>query len=593
MFKKKWMIYGKKADFNSIAERFHISPVTARIIRNRDIIENEDIDNYLHGNIGDLASPFLLEDCKLAVELIYDAIKENKSIRVIGDYDIDGICSTYILTTGFKLLNGNVSMDIPDRVKDGYGINKSIIDRAYRDGVNLICTCDNGIAAIEEIDYAKSLGMTVIVTDHHDVPFCNEAGKKVYKLVNADAVVNHKREDCKYPFKEMCGAGIAYRFLDALIIEGKTKGYNVKKLEEAMEEMLIFAAIATVGDVVSLTGENRIIVKRGLQLIHNSSNIGLKALISECGLEGVKISAYHIGFVIGPCLNASGRLETAKMGYDLLCEINSEIALKKASELVELNNHRKELTANGVEEARKIAKEYLMDRVLVIYLNNVHESIVGIIAGRIREEFHKPTIVFTHGEDIVKGSGRSIEGYHMYNEINKCSSLLDKFGGHEMAAGMSIKEENINEFRELLNKNAILTEEDLVKKVWIDVELPFSYINEEFINELSVIEPFGKDNSKPLFAVRDAKITRLYLIGKQKNIIKMQLEEKGYTLTAVMFKNTEDFFECVEAKYGEEITNNLKMGMSTDIKVSFIFYPSINEYNGNKYLQIIVEDYIV
>lgn len=594
MVKEKWLVYGKKADFSAIANKFEISPVIARIIRNRDIITDEDIKNYINGSIDDLSSPNLFKDMDKGVELLFNAILENKKIRVIGDYDIDGICSTYILTGGIKKLYPNVSMDIPDRIKDGYGINKQLIDKAKLDGVEFIITCDNGIAAISEIEYAKACGITVVVTDHHEVPFSEENGIKKYKRVMADAVINHKQPECNYPFKDLCGAAIAYRFMCAVYEKLMLKKDNrAKSLYEFMDEMIVFAAIATIGDVVSLKGENRIIAKLGLKKIGSVDNVGLQALIKACNLDPTNISSFHIGFVLGPCLNATGRLESAKLGYKLLCEKNQTNALNLANQLLELNNKRKEITVSGEGKALELSKNYEDDKVLVIYLPEIHESVAGIVAGRVREKNNKPTFIMTDGEGIIKGSGRSIENYDMYEELNKCSILLERFGGHKMAAGLSLKKENIDTLREMLNSKNNLTSEDLIRKIWIDVPLPISYLSEDFVKELSILEPFGKDNEKPTFAVKNINIKKMYSIGANKDIGRFTIESEGYVINALMFNGYLDFIHEVTTRYGEETMSRLKMGFETDIHPSFTYYPVINEYRGEKSVQINITGFTI
>ncbi len=594
MVKEKWLVYGKKADFSAIANKFEISPVIARIIRNRDIITDEDIKNYINGSIDDLSSPNLFKDMDKGVELLFNAILENKKIRVIGDYDIDGICSTYILTGGIKKLYPNVSMDIPDRIKDGYGINKQLIDKAKLDGVEFIITCDNGIAAIPEIEYAKACGITVVVTDHHEVPFSEENGIKKYKRVMADAVINHKQPECNYPFKDLCGAAIAYRFMCAVYEKLMLQKDNrAKALYEFMDEMIVFAAIATIGDVVSLKGENRIIAKIGLKKIGSVDNVGLQALIKACNLDPTNISSFHIGFVLGPCLNATGRLESAKLGYKLLCEKNQTNALNLANQLLELNNKRKEITVSGERKALELSKNYEDDKVLVIYLPEIHESVAGIVAGRVREKNNKPTFIMTDGEGIIKGSGRSIENYDMYEELNKCSILLERFGGHKMAAGLSLKKENIDTLREMLNSKNNLTSEDLIRKIWIDVPLPISYLSEDFVKELSILEPFGKDNEKPTFAVKNINIKKMYSIGANKDIGRFTIESEGYVINALMFNGYLDFIHEVTTRYGEETMSRLKMGFETDIHPSFTYYPVINEYRGEKSVQINITGFTI
>lgn len=589
MVKEKWMVYGKKADFNGLALKYKISPVTARVIRNRNMTDDRAFDQYLNGTIDSINSPFLFKDMEKAVDILFEAIKNNERIRIIGDYDIDGICSTYILVKAISKFTGNISMDIPDRIKDGYGINKKLIKKAYDEKIKLIITCDNGIAAIDETAYAKKLGMKVIVTDHHNVPFDRVDNQMVYKRVQADAVVNHKQPDCTYPFKEMCGAAIAYRFVMACMLKLKEKQDTRYKLIEAFEkEMIIFAGIATIGDVVSLLDENRIIAKAGLSLLKENTNIGLEALINHCELDKNNISSFHIGYIIGPCLNAAGRLETAKMGLELLLCDNKEKAEKLAEELVILNQKRKELTLEGEKKAVDYALKMEDSKVLVIFLEDIHESIAGIIAGRIREKFNKPTIILTKGEEMVKGSGRSIEGYNMYEEINKCSKLLSRFGGHIMAAGVSLEEKNVEAFREMLNKNCSLTEDDYIKKVWIDVPMPLNYISEELIHELKKLEPFGKDNEKPIFAVKDIVVKKMYLMGKAKNMARLILVENGYEIAGVMFNGLEDYLTGISDKYGEETVRKMQMGMTVNIAGAFTYYPTINNYNGNESIQITI-----
>lgn len=589
MVKEKWMVYGKKADFNGLALKYKISPVTARVIRNRNMTDDRAFDQYLNGTIDSINSPFLFKDMEKAVDILFEAIKNNERIRIIGDYDIDGICSTYILVKAISKFTGNISMDIPDRIKDGYGINKKLIKKAYDEKIKLIITCDNGIAAIDETAYAKELGMKVIVTDHHNVPFDIVDNQMVYKRVQADAVVNHKQPDCTYPFKEMCGAAIAYRFVMACMLKLKEKQDTRYKLIEAFEkEMIIFSGIATIGDVVSLLDENRIIAKAGLSLLKENTNIGLEALINRCELDKNNISSFHIGYIIGPCLNAAGRLETAKMGLELLLCDNKEKAEKLAEELVILNQKRKELTLEGEKKAVDYALKMEDSKVLVIFLEDIHESIAGIIAGRIREKFNKPTIILTKGEEMVKGSGRSIEGYNMYEEINKCSKLLSRFGGHIMAAGVSLEEKNVEAFREMLNKNCSLTEDDYIKKVWIDVPMPLNYISGELIHELKKLEPFGKDNEKPIFAVKDIVVKKMYLMGKAKNMARLILVENGYEIAGVMFNGLEDYLTGISDKYGEETVRKMQMGMTVNIAGAFTYYPTINNYNGNESIQITI-----
>ena len=568
---KKWFVSAKKADFTQIGEKFHITPMTARIIRNRDVIGDEQIRRYLQGGLSDLYSPWLLYGMKEAVELLQKAVLEKKKIRVIGDYDIDGVCSTYILLKGLKKIGANVDTVIPDRIKDGYGINEQLIDGAYQDGVALIITCDNGIAAADQIAYAKSLGIQVIVTDHHEVPFEEGEFGKIEKLPPADVIVNPKQEQCAYPWKGLCGGVVAWKVVAALY-----ETYGVS-MEEAYE-LLEFAAIATVGDIMELQDENRILVKEGLKRIHKTGNIGLKSLIEVNGLEKDSINAYHIGFVIGPCINAGGRLDTAKRALELFDSENKESADRLAGDLKALNDSRKELTKDGVEEAIRQVLETgrRNENVLVIYLPDCHESIAGIIAGRVKERFYRPTIVLTDAEEGIKGSGRSIPGYHMFEELNKVADLFTKFGGHPMAAGMSLPKENLSTLRKQLNENCTLTEEDLTEKVSIDIAMPVQYVSEAFVEELKVLEPFGNGNSKPLFAERDFHVLQSQLLGKNKNTVKIYgTNGTGGRMEGLYFGDAEAFLEYLKQKD----------------TISITYYPSVNEFRGKKTLQIIIQDY--
>ncbi len=498
---EKWFVMRKGAPFQEIAEKFHIQPILARLIRNRDVVGDENIQMYLHGTISDLYDGMLMKDMYKAVDILQEKIQEDKKIRIIGDYDIDGINATYILLEGLRALGGDVDIDIPDRMKDGYGLNRNLIDRAFDAEVDTIITCDNGIAASEEIAYGKSLGMTIIVTDHHEVPYEGEGEKKRYILPPADAVIDPKQEECLYPFKGLCGAAVAYKLVETLF---NISGKDVEDVDYLMENV----AIATVGDVMDLTDENRIFVKQGLEMLKRTQNLGLKALIECTGVDIEHLSSYHIGFVIGPCLNASGRLDTAKRALELLCAKTRKEADILAGDLKALNDNRKDMTAIAVEEAIKQVEESSLkeDKVLVVYLPECHESLAGIVAGRVRERFYKPTIILTKAEDGVKGSGRSIENYHMYEELNKCKILLTKFGGHKLAAGVSLEEENVDALRKMLNENEALTEDDLTEKVSIDMQLPFQYISEQLIDELELLEPFGKGNTKPVFVEKNIEV---------------------------------------------------------------------------------------
>lgn len=570
---EKWTILRKGADFQKIAEKFQIHPIIARLIRNRDVVGDENIDFYLNGTIADLHDGMLMRDMDRAVDILLEKIHEGKKIRVIGDYDIDGINATYILLEGLRALGGEVDIDIPDRMKDGYGLNKNLIDRAYEENVDTIITCDNGIAASEEIAYGKRLGMTIVVTDHHEVPYEEVDEEKRYILPQADAVIDPKREDCIYPFKELCGAAVAYKVVETLF---ETSGRDVEDVDYLMENV----AIATVGDVMDLVGENRIFVKQGLEMLKRTQNLGLKALMECTKVNVEQLSAYHIGFVIGPCLNASGRLDTAKRALELLCAKNKKEADILAGDLKALNDNRKDMTAIAVEEAIRQVEETKLkeDNVLVIYLPDCHESLAGIVAGRIRERYYKPTFILTKAEEGLKGSGRSIDSFHMYEELNKCKHLMTKFGGHKLAAGLSLEEINLEDLRKTLNQNAELTEDDLTPKVAIDMQLPFQYIDENLIAQLELLAPFGKGNTKPIFVEKDLEILSSKVFGKTQNVLKMRVKDStGSIMDATYFGDTAAFLAYYEARKGE--------------KAAFTYYPTVNEYQGRRSLQIVIQNF--
>ena len=584
---EKWFVMRKGAPFQEIAEKFHIQPILARLIRNRDVVGDENIQMYLHGTISDLYDGMLMKDMYKAVDILQEKIQEDKKIRIIGDYDIDGINATYILLEGLRALGGDVDIDIPDRMKDGYGLNRNLIDRAFDAEVDTIITCDNGIAASEEIAYGKSLGMTIIVTDHHEVPYEGEGEEKRYILPPADAVIDPKQEECLYPFKGLCGAAVAYKLVETLF---NVSGKDVEDVDYLMENV----AIATVGDVMDLTDENRIFVKQGLEMLKRTQNLGLKALIECTGVDIEHLSSYHIGFVIGPCLNASGRLDTAKRALELLCAKTRKEADILAGDLKALNDNRKDMTAIAVEEAiRQVEKSSLKeDKVLVVYLPECHESLAGIVAGRVRERFYKPTIILTKAEDGVKGSGRSIENYHMYEELNKCKTLLTKFGGHKLAAGVSLEEENVDAFRKMLNENEALTEDDLTEKVSIDMQLPFHYISEQLIDELKLLEPFGKGNTKPVFVEKNIEVLKGTILGKNRNVMKLQVcDAQGITMDALYFGDIEQFLAYLQKKYGEATVQHMMKGYKTGMKLAFTYYPTVNEYMGRRSLQIVIQNY--
>lgn len=583
---EKWFVMNKRADFTALGEKLRISPVTARLIRNRDIIEEADFKRYLYGGIKDLYNPHLLKDVELLTDILKKKIEEKKSIRIIGDYDIDGVMSTYILLRGISRCGGNVSAQIPDRMKDGYGMNEHLVEEAYQLGTDTIITCDNGIAAIDEIAYAKKLGMTVLVTDHHEIPFVEEKGEKRYLRSEADAIVNPKQRDCEYPFKELCGAAVAYKVMQVLY---EKMGIPVSETEVFLEN----AAFATVGDVMDLQDENRILVKEGLKRIRKTQNIGMQALILQNGLQMEQVNSYHFGFVLGPCINASGRLETAKISLNLFLEESWEKAAETARELVELNIQRKDMTADGVELAKaEVEAHYMEDKVLVIYLPEVHESLAGIIAGRIRECYHKPVFVLTKGEECVKGSGRSIEEYSMYEEMCQCRELFEKFGGHPMAAGLSIKEELVEEFRKKINEFCSLTEEDFIPKIKIDIAMPAGYAGLGLIREFELLEPFGKGNQKPQFADKNLSIARAAVVGRNQNVLKLNLlTEHGEMVSAVYFGDVEGFKNYYAEKFGIEELEKAFSGKNNKIRMQIVYYPEINEYNGMENVQIVVRNY--
>lgn len=560
----KWVEIRKGADFQSIGEKFGISSLTARLIRNKDITEESEIRQYLYGGLSDLCSASVMKGIIPAVEILQKKIKEGASIRIIGDYDIDGVCSTYILLRGLTRAGAEVDTDIPDRKKDGYGLNEDLVKRAYDAGVDTIVTCDNGIAAVKEIAYAKSLGMTVIITDHHELQ---------EEIPPADVVVNPHQKDCPYPYKNLCGAGVAWKLVSAL-----WEQLGVPE-QELYEDLLLFAGFATVGDVMDLTGENRILLKETLKLLKTTNHPGISALIEVNEISRETISAFHIGFVLGPCINASGRLDTAKRALELLKTTDYEKALEKAAELKALNDERKSMTDDGVQQALDQIENSDMkgDRVLVIYLPDCHESLAGIIAGRIRERYYRPVFVLTRSQDGVKGSGRSIETYSMFEEMSKCKELYTKYGGHPMAAGVSMPEEHVEKFRERLNELCTLTEKDLTEVVRIDIAMPFSYVSERLVEELSLLEPFGKGNSKPVFAAKGVQVLETRVLGKNQNVLRLKLkDESGTTMDGIYFSDQ---------------MNEVLKTMQQKPRLAFLYYPEINEFRGQRTLQLRILDY--
>lgn len=584
---ENWVLLRKGADFQHISEKFHISPRVASLIRNRDVIGDDAIEKYLNGTIADLYDGMLMKDMDKAVAVLGEKIKENAKIRIIGDYDIDGIQSTYILLEGFRMLGADVDSDIPDRMKDGYGLNRNLIDRALEADVDTIVTCDNGIAAAEEIAYAKSMGMTIVVTDHHEVPYTEIGAGRRYILPEADAVVDPKQEDCTYPFKGLCGAAVAYKLVEALM---EAMGKDAEDADYLMENV----AIATIGDVMDLVDENRIFVKQGLDMLKRTENLGLKALMGCTGVNVDKLSPYHIGFVIGPCMNASGRLDTAKRALELLEAKKVAEADLLAGDLKALNDSRKDMTAQAVEEAFiQVENSELKDAdVLVVYLPECHESLAGIVAGRIREKYYRPVFVLTKGAEGLKGSGRSIETWHMYEGLNRVKHLLSKFGGHKMAAGLSMPEENLEQFRKEINEKSGITPEDLNEKIAIDMQLPFECVNEKFIGELAVLEPFGKGNARPVFAERQVQVESARILGKNKNVLKLQVKDlHGTRMDAMYFGDVNTFVEYVREKFGDIACECLLHGHGHGIVMAFTYYPDINEYQGVRTPQIVIQNY--
>ena len=584
---EKWIGINKRADFKGIGQKFNIDQVTARIIRNRDVIEEKDIEKFLNGGLEDLYDPHLLKDADKLVDLLSQMIKEKKHIRIIGDYDIDGVMSTYILNKALLRCGADVSVVIPDRIADGYGLNMHLIEKAHEDGVDTIITCDNGIAAIDEIKRAKELGMSVLVTDHHAIPYENVDGECVYKKSEADAVVNPHQIDCQYPYKEICGATVAWKVV--LVLYEK----NDIPVAEAYD-FLENVAFATVGDIMPLSDENRIIVKEGLKRIHRTSNIGMNALINQCGLEKGNIDSYHFGFVLGPCINASGRLDLAIRALKLLMIEDVAEANRIAGELVILNDERKQMTLDGVEKAVHIydSQGYENDSVIVIYLEDTHESVAGIIAGRIKELYHKPTFILTDGERSLKGSGRSIEAFSMYDEMVKCADLFEHFGGHPMAAGLSIVRDNLDEFRRRINANANLTQDDFVEKVKIDVPMPMYYPTLELAREFELLAPYGNGNPRPLFMDKCVKIARMWVVGKNQNVLKLSIRTSAGTIAeGIYFGDISGFMEYVSGKFGAQQLENAKNGRDNNIELAMVYSLKINIFRDIENLQFEIRYY--
>ena len=607
----KWYVAAKKADFNGIGQRFSISPVLARVIRNRDIEGDEAIEKYLHGTIRDLYDPAFLKGSREAVLLLKDKIKGQMPVRVIGDYDADGICSSYILKRGLEACGAVVDTMIPHRMKDGYGLNEHLVDEAYADGIDTILTCDNGIAAYAQIEQAKKYGMTVIVTDHHEIPYeeeplaepdpeTGERSRRRYKIPPADVVIDPKQPGDTYPFQEICGAVVAFKLMQLLFAEFGFDGISTDLTSgkrSLLDELLEFAAFATICDVMPLLEENRILVRHGLELMKQTQNVGLHALMEVNQIlpwQDGKLGAFHIGFVLGPCLNASGRLDSAQRAMELLDSKTREAAVAQAAFLKQLNDSRKEMT----EEYVKIAVEMIEsgplkdDRVLVVFLPDCHESIAGIIAGRIRERYYRPTFVLTRGEEGVKGSARSIEGYHIYEEMTKCSSFFTKYGGHKMAAGLSMREEDVEPFRQKINEICTLTEDDLQEKIHIDVPMPVSYVSFRLVEELELLEPFGTGNSKPVFAQKDLKFVSARALGKAGNVLRFTVEDSEQKRWEMMYFGGKDNFEAYAAeKYGQTALDGLYSGKGSPLYFDVVYYPGVNTWQGNTKLQLVMQQY--
>lgn len=592
----KWMVSAKKADFEGIGKRFGIDPVIARIIRNRDVEGEEAIKKFLHGTMADLYDPYLLKDAGKAADILCEKTREKKEIRVIGDYDIDGVCASYILTACLERCGAAVSVVIPHRIQDGYGLNDRLIEEAAGEGVDTILTCDNGIAALSQIALAKKLGMTVIVTDHHEVPYEVQADEsRVETMPPADAVADPKQSGCLYPYKGICGAVVAYKlmeiYLEKMVEAGALSDGEAKTF---LQELLAFAGFATVGDVMELTDENRILVRYGLRQIERSENPGMRALLTVNELTEKRLTGYHVGFVLGPCLNATGRLDTAERALSMFRTKDQAQAVTIAGELKALNDSRKEMTLLGTAQAMDQIENTPIrdDKVLVVFLPDCHESLAGIIAGRVRERYHRPVFVLTRGEEGVKGSGRSIEAYHMYDKMSECKELYTKYGGHKMAAGVSMPEENVEAFRAFLNAHSGLKEEDLVEVIHIDVPMPMSYVTPELVRQLSLLEPFGNGNPKPVFAQKNVRVCRGRILGKNKNVGKYRVaDEGGREYDMMYFGDLERWHTFLAAHFGQEEADRLYNGGSSAIVISVIYYPDINVYRGREELQMVMQDY--
>lgn len=585
MADQNWVIRTKRADFEALAQRFDIDPVVARILINRDLKE-EQFERFLHPKLDALYDPFLMEDMNQAVRIIVHDIEEGHSIRIVSDYDVDGVMSNYILYKGLRRIGAEVDYVIPHRIRDGYGINEEIIEKAAEDGIHTIVTCDNGIAEEKAIARAKELGLTVVISDHHQVPYRMVGTQKHYVLPPADAILNPKKESCRYPFDDLCGAGVAYKLMEAL--------YQKREIpQDEVYEFLEFVAVATICDVVSLQDENRIFVVKGLERLNYSQNAGLRALIRVNELSNVTLEAYHVGFKLGPCINASGRLESAVASMELLLEQDTELAMAKAQRIRAVNEERKEMTMQGVEDAHRYLKEAVPMKVFVIYLPDCHESLAGIIAGRIREEYHHPVLVLVDSEEdgMIKGSGRSIEDYHLFEALSACSGLLQRFGGHAMAAGFSLRRENLEVFTQAINEGCDLSEKDFIPKVRIDVPMPMTYLREELIHQIDALAPFGKGNEKPLFAQKDLNVQSARILGKEQNVVKLVLEGSDGSVGEGIYFQAQEFCDNIIQWFGQEEYDKLMHGWLNNVMLNIVYYPVINEYNGNRTIQLQIKRY--
>lgn len=588
MQQEKWIMHSKKADFKQLSEKYGIDQVTARVLINRGV-EEADIKEFLEPSLENLYSPHELMDLDKGVEMTSFAIENHHKIRVIGDYDCDGINSTFILTSGLKEINADVSYDIPDRLQDGYGLNARLVEKALDDGVDLIITCDNGIAAYDAIKEAKDSGINVIVTDHHEVPFEKDGeGNKSEILPPADCVINPHRNGDDYPFKSICGAVVAWKFITAIFEKYGKAGEEIKYLENA--------AFATVCDVMPLKSENRTIVSLGLNAMEHTKNKGLKALIRETGIEGKELTAYHFGFVLGPCFNATGRLATAKAAIRLLFSTDEKEASDMAAEIHNMNEERKSMTEQGRQKAAEMLTSVDLQKNPVIILNvpDLHESLCGLVAGKIKEEYYHPTFILTKTENGLKGSGRSIEAYSMFEKMSECKELFTQFGGHPMAAGLTIPEDNFEEFKRRMNEKAGLIEKDFEKKVMIDVPMPLKYLytHSGIVDEIERLSPFGEGNPKPLFAEKKVPVKKIASIGKVKKYWKISfIIDTYHSIDALYFGDADEFKEYYINKYSEKDWEFAEFGRPQGLVMTIAYVPQWNEYKGQRTLQIIIEHF--